>query len=100
MENKRFTKIILEQSNIKLTWEVPFEDVTTQDMMQALRSIMVGMSFSEKQVYSGMVNFINEYASDKYVITEKIDDEYDILNYDENNTNEIVDVIDKPHYYA
>ena len=37
-ENKKFTRLILEQNDLRLVYEVPYDD-----MVQALRTIMVGM---------------------------------------------------------
>ena len=90
MENKEFTKLTLEQSGLKLTWEVPYEDVNYSDIMNAIKTIMVGMTFFEEQVYDAMANYLREYASDKYDVIEIIDN---------NDIEEVIEE-DSPHYYA
>lgn len=72
---KKFTKLTLEQDDIKIVWEVPYEDVTTADMMQAIRTLMIGITFSDKSVEEGMVNYLYAH-SDKYDIIEKEDDKF------------------------
>ena len=42
------------------TWEVPYDDVTGDDMMKAIRTIMIGMGFSEKTIAASMAAFIEE----------------------------------------
>ena len=72
---KKFTRLTLEQDDLKVTWEVPYNDVTGEDMMQAIRTIMIGMTFSDKSVESSMVDYINEH-SDEYEVIEKEDDKF------------------------
>ncbi|MBR6907805.1 hypothetical protein IKN40_04895 [bacterium] len=96
MEKKEFTKLTLEQSGLKLTWEVPYEDVNYSDMMNAIKTIMVGMTFWEEQVYDAMANYLREYASDKYDVIEIVNnDDYDTPKVDIEDTSGIT-----PHYYA
>lgn len=70
MDNKNFTKITLEQPDLKVIWEVPYEDVNGKDIMNAIRTIMVGMTFSEKSVYDSMADYLKEKAFDLYEIIE------------------------------
>lgn len=44
MEGK-FTRLTLEQSDRKIVIEVPYEDVTGEDMCNAFYAIMTGMTF-------------------------------------------------------
>ena len=67
---KKFTKLTLEQDDLKIVWKVPYEDVTTADMMQAIRTIMIGMTFSDNSVEKGMADYLY-YHSDRYEITPK-----------------------------
>lgn len=91
MEDKQFTRLTLEQSDRKITWEVPYEDVVYDDMMEAINTIMVGMTFHESQVYDAMVGYLREHADDKYDIVE-------IINDDE--PEEIIIDGNSPHFYA
>ena len=80
MENNKFTRLILEQNNLKIVWEVPYDDVNGEDMMQAIRTIMIGMTFSDASVESSMADYLMEH-SDEYEVTEKDNNEcegYDI----------------------
>ena len=71
MTNVKFTKLTLEQNDLKVTWEVPYDDVNGSDMMKAIRTIMIGMTFSDKSVADSMASFLEEY--------------YEYSVYDENN---------------
>lgn len=68
----RFTRLTLEQSDKKIVWEVPYEDVDgTDDMMQAIYTIMIGMTFTPSTVFASMGNFINEKSKDLEVIEKE-----------------------------
>lgn len=68
----RFTRLTLEQSDKKIVWEVPYEDVDgTEDMMQAIYTIMIGMTFTPSTVFASMGNFINEKSKDLEVIEKE-----------------------------
>ena len=71
-EEKKFTRLTLEQDDLKVIWEVPYNDVTGEDMMQAIRTIMVGMTFSDNTVESSMADYINEH-SNEYKVIDKSD---------------------------
>ncbi len=68
-EKPKFTRLVLEQSNLKIGWEIPYEDVNGEDMMQALRTIMIGMTFTDNSVIDSMVSYIQNH-SNKYEIHE------------------------------
>lgn len=72
---KRFTRLTLEQNDCKVVWEVPYDDVSGEDMMQAIRTIMIGMTFSDKSVESSMANYLQEH-SDEYEVIEKEDTKF------------------------
>ena len=68
----RFTRLTLEQSDKKIVWEVPYEDVDgTDDMMQAIYTIMIGMTFTPSTIFASMGNFINEKSKDLEVIEKE-----------------------------
>ena len=70
-DKEQFTRLTLEQSDKKIVWEVPYEDVDgIDDMMQAIYTIMVGMTFNPVTVYRSMASFVNEY-SDELEVVEK-----------------------------
>lgn len=73
-ENK-FTRLTLEQNDRKIVWEIPYNDPNGEDMMEAIHTIMIGMTFSDKSVESSMVDYINEH-SDEYEVIEREDDKF------------------------
>ena len=91
MENK-FTRLTLEQNDLKVTWEVPYEDVTGNDMVLALRTIMVGMTFHPNTFTSALANYLQEYADDEYWVSKKNSDNYpcdcQMINVEEENEDE------------
>ena len=76
-DSKKFTRLTLEQNDLKLVWEVPYKDVTGEDMLQAIYTLMVGMTFNEKIIFNSMANFLMENAYDIFEITEKNDECYE-----------------------
>lgn len=80
-EEKQFTRLTLEQSDRTITWEMPYEDVDGEDMMNAINTIMIGMTFHPKTVLRSMAGFLMEWASDEYEIYEK--DERDDLQVED-----------------
>lgn len=69
-ENKKFTRLILEQKDLRLVYEVPYDDVSGDDMVQALRTIMIGMSFCDDTVLASFARYVNEHGFGKYEIRE------------------------------
>lgn len=78
MENNKFTRLTLEQNCRKIVWEIPYDDPNGEDMMEAIRTIMIGMTFSDKTVESSMAGYLNEH-SDDYEVIEKEDNK---IGYD------------------
>ena len=76
MENKDFTRLTLEQSDRKIVYELPYEDVTNNDMVEALVTIMTGMTFFPSTIEDGFVNYINE-NSDYYKVVNKDDESHE-----------------------
>lgn len=56
----KFTKLTLEQPDKKVTWEVPYEDVSATELYEALYSLLIGMTFSPETAVQGMKNFLEE----------------------------------------
>lgn len=62
MENK-FTRFTVEQPDIKVVWEVPTDEVTGEDCMNAINTLMQGMSFLPITIIRSMQNYIDEQSS-------------------------------------
>ncbi len=75
MEKNKFTKVTIEQSNVKVTWEMPYEDLDATDFMDAIKTLMVGITFSEDQVYRAMVQYLLTNVPDKYDVIEIDEDD-------------------------
>ncbi len=80
-DEKKFTRLTLEQDDRKIVWEVPYDDVTGDDMMQAIRTIMIGMTFCEDTIELSMVSYLYQY-SDMFQIQE-VDNNNHIMTKDE-----------------
>ena len=73
MEATEFTKITAEVSGReKITIEFPTEDVGVDDICQAFRTIMVGMTFTDEAAGSMLASYLEEYYGEKYNISTTI----------------------------
>ncbi len=71
MENNNvFTRLTLEKNDRKIVWEIPYGDPNGEDMMEAIHTIMVGMTFCDDAIESSMASYINAH-SDDYEVIEK-----------------------------
>jgi hypothetical protein len=67
MESTEFTKITAEVSGReKITIEFPSQDATVEDICQAFRTIMVGMTFTDEVAGEMLASYLEEYYGDKY----------------------------------
>lgn len=67
MENTEFTRITAEISGReKITVEFPTEGVTVEDLCQAFRTIMVGLTFTDETAGSMLAGYLVEYYGDEY----------------------------------
>ena len=67
MEATEFTKITAEVSGReKITFEIPTQDATVEDICQAFRTIMVGMTFTDEQVGEMIASYLEEHYGSKY----------------------------------
>ena len=73
MEKERYTRLTMEQGDLKVTWEVPYEDVSGEDVLDAINTIMIGMTFNQETIYSAMASWLSDRAYDKYEVIEKND---------------------------
>lgn len=62
MENKSFTRLTLERSDTKIVIEKPYEDVSGNEMVEMLETIMVGMTFLPETVYKSMKDRVEELS--------------------------------------
>lgn len=61
MLNKdKFTRFTVEQSDRKIVWETPFEDISGEDCIQALETLMTGLTFLPTTIRKSMQTYINE----------------------------------------
>ena len=67
METTEFTKITAEVSGReKITVEFPSADTNVDDMCQAFRTIMVGMTFTDDSAGEMLASYLEEYYGEKY----------------------------------
>jgi hypothetical protein len=67
MEITEFTKITAEVSGReKITVEFPTEDVTVDDICQAFRTIMVGLTFTDETAGDMIASYLEQYYGDMY----------------------------------
>ena len=67
MESTEFTKITAEVSGReKITIEFPHTEVSVNDVCQAFRTIMVGMTFTDDTAGEMIASYLEEYYGDKY----------------------------------
>ena len=59
-EGVQFTRLTVEQPNLKVTWEVPYTDVNMNDMFDAFKTILVGMTFLPSQAEESVDEFKEE----------------------------------------
>lgn len=67
METTEFTKITAEVSGReKIIIEFPNTDVNVEDICQAFRTIMVGMTFTDEAAGEMLASYLEEYYGEKY----------------------------------
>ena len=93
--DKKFTRLILEQQNLHVEWEIPYDDPTGEDMMQAIRTIMIGMTFNDNTIEDSMASYLIDH-SDNYTVYNNYEDESD--DSDEQVENTKING-DKLHFY-
>lgn len=60
MNKDKFTRFTVEQSDRKIVWETPFEDISGEDCIQALETLMIGLTFLPTTIRKVMQTYINE----------------------------------------
>lgn len=60
MNKDKFTRFTVEQSDRKIVWETPFEDISGEDCIQALETLMIGLTFLPTTIRKVMQTYIDE----------------------------------------
>lgn len=64
MRDDKFTRITVEQSDRKLVWEVPYEDVSGDEMVEGFASLMYGLTFLPCTITKCMKEYAEEHFTD------------------------------------
>lgn len=73
---EKFTRLTIEQSDHKVIWEIPYEDVTGSELIQALKTLMVGITFSESSFESSLAGYLNNNTL-RYEVLERVENDND-----------------------
>ena len=76
LEERRISKITVDNYDYTVTWEVPYSDTSLDDLLQGFVSCLVGVTYSEENILRGMY----EYAKERLNI--------DFDDYENNEKNE------------
>jgi hypothetical protein len=69
MDNANFTRITAEVSGEeKIIIEFPYPDISVDDLCQAFRTIMVGMTFTNETAGETIASYLMEYYGDMFNI--------------------------------
>ena len=69
MEALEFTRFTAEVSGReKITVEFPTPDITVEDICQAFRTVMVGMTFTDEAAGEMIASYLEEYYGNMYSI--------------------------------
>jgi hypothetical protein len=63
--NNKFTRLTLEQDDLKLSWEVPYKDVIATEMVEAFHTLMIGMTFTEQTFFDTLAKYLSENSNYK-----------------------------------
>ena len=63
MNKDKFTRFTVEQSDRKIVWETPFEYISGEDCIQALETLMTGLTFLPTTIRKSMQTYIDENPS-------------------------------------
>lgn len=72
MEKDVFTRLTLEQSDKKIVWEMPYEDVGADDLLEAFNTLMVGFTWHQDTLYDVMAQYLQEHASSLYDVYDHV----------------------------
>ena len=85
-DEERFTRLTLETPKRKITYDLPYEDVSGDDMVHGLATIMLGMTFGWDTILHSLADYLTEHGGGKYEVYR--DDGYD---FDHDEPREQVD---------
>ena len=63
--NNQFTRLTLEQNDLKLSWEVPYKDVNATEIVEAFHALMIGMTFVEQTFFDTLAKYLSENSNYK-----------------------------------
>lgn len=66
----KFTRLTLENSEKKIVWEVPYEDIGGDELMEAINTLMIGLTFTPDTVIHCMAGFIEGHGHNLYDVYE------------------------------
>lgn len=73
-DEKHFTRLTLEMPDKKITYDLPYMDVSGEDMVHGLATIMLGMTFGWDTILASLAGYVSEHGYDEYDVRRK--DEY------------------------
>ena len=71
MEDNKFTRLTIEQPDYKVSWEMPYTDLSANDLIKGFRCLLDGITFYPEHFNRMLANFLMEYGSDEYDVIEK-----------------------------
>ena len=83
--DEKFTRLTLEQSDRKLVWEMPYEDVGADELLHAFNTLLIGFTWHQKTIYDVMAGYLQEHAYDFYDV---YDHQEDLNNHQGDMNNE------------
>ena len=92
MEDNRFTRLTIEQTNYKVSWEIPYTDPSANDLIKGFRCLLDGITFYPEHFNHMLANFLMEYGSDEYDVIEKTESS-DLYEDEKEETDEAM-----PHF--
>lgn len=57
---ERYTRLTIEQSMVKTTWEIPYEDIDLSDMINTFFTLCCLLGFSQEMVYRVAEEYLKE----------------------------------------
>lgn len=58
----KFTRFTVEQSDKKIIWETPYEDIDGEDCVYALECLMAGLTFLPETIVRSMKDYVDEHS--------------------------------------
>lgn len=62
MEARKFTRFTAENSDKKIVWETPSEDISGEDCIYALETLMIGLTFLPVTIVKCMKDYVDEHS--------------------------------------